>query len=217
MNANLDYDKIYEIRLRVGRPLFYTYDAVSYTHLDVYKRQQVRESLTAVSSLVAGLGDLSSMTDSVNQLAEGAKQISEGNEKLQAGYKQLQDTKAAETLTSGADQLLNSEKTITDGINTLQGKDNANATACLLYTSSAKLTEIAKNVAAAKPETMVKSLNQYADGADSLADGVTEYVGKVGEAASGAASVAEGAKSLADGTAALVSGATQVKDGIGKL
>ena len=26
MNANLDYDKIYEIRLRVGRPLFYTYD-----------------------------------------------------------------------------------------------------------------------------------------------------------------------------------------------
>ena len=27
---------------------------------------------------------------------------------------------------------------------------------------------------------MVKSLNQYADGADSLADGVTEYVGKVG-------------------------------------
>ena len=92
---------------------------------------QVRESLTAVSSLVAGLGDLSSMTDSVNQLAEGAKQISEGNEKLQAGYKQLQDTKAAETLTSGADQLLNSEKTITDGINTLQGKDNANATALL--------------------------------------------------------------------------------------
>ena len=35
---------------------------------------QVRESLTAVSSLIAGLGDLSSMTDSVNQLAEGAKQ-----------------------------------------------------------------------------------------------------------------------------------------------
>ncbi len=64
---------------------------------------------------------------------------------------------------------------------------------------------------------MVKSLNQYADGADSLADGVTEYIGKVGEAASGAASVAEGAKSLTDGTAALVSGATQVKDGIGKL
>ena len=55
----------------------------------------------------------------------------EGNEKLQAGYKQLQDTKAAETLTSGADQILNSEKTITDGINTLQGKDNANATALL--------------------------------------------------------------------------------------
>lgn len=48
-------------------------------------------------------------------------------EKLQAGYKQIQDTKAAETLTSGADQILNSEKTITDGINTLQGKDNANA------------------------------------------------------------------------------------------
>ena len=26
MEANLDYDKLYEIRLRVGRPLFLTYD-----------------------------------------------------------------------------------------------------------------------------------------------------------------------------------------------
>ena len=95
LDANLDYDKLYEIRLRVGRPLFLTYDggecflrnrgeepyvvtqedlketleyvtgyslyayeeeirqgfisvqgghrvgAVSYTHLDVYKRQRL--------------------------------------------------------------------------------------------------------------------------------------------------------------------------------
>ena len=26
LDANLDYDKLYEIRLRVGRPLFLTYD-----------------------------------------------------------------------------------------------------------------------------------------------------------------------------------------------
>ena len=26
MEADLDYDKLYEIRLRVGRPLFLTYD-----------------------------------------------------------------------------------------------------------------------------------------------------------------------------------------------
>ena len=47
----------------------------------------------------------------------------------------------------------------------------------------------------------MKSLNQYADGADSLADGVTEYVGKVGEAAS--EQRAEGEKSPTDGTATL--------------
>ena len=54
MNANLDYDKIYEIRLRVGRPLFYTYDGGEGFLTDhdgkyVVTREDLKETLEYVS------------------------------------------------------------------------------------------------------------------------------------------------------------------------
>ena len=54
MNANLDYDKIYEIRLRVGRPLFYTYDGGEGFLMDhdgkyVVTREDLKETMEYVS------------------------------------------------------------------------------------------------------------------------------------------------------------------------
>ena len=50
-NLLVEYEKLQEIRLRVGRPFVIEYDnreyflPVSYTHLDVYKRQgRMRQS-----------------------------------------------------------------------------------------------------------------------------------------------------------------------------
>ena len=54
MNANLDYDKIYEIRLRVGRPLFYTYDGGEGFLTDhdgkyVVTREDLKETMEYIS------------------------------------------------------------------------------------------------------------------------------------------------------------------------
>ena len=54
MDADLDYDKIYEIRLRVGRPLFYTYDGGEGFLMDqngtyVVTREDLKETMEYVS------------------------------------------------------------------------------------------------------------------------------------------------------------------------
>ena len=54
MNAKLDYDKIYEIRLRVGRPLFYTYDGGEGFLTDhdgkyVVTREDLKETMEYIS------------------------------------------------------------------------------------------------------------------------------------------------------------------------
>ena len=54
INADLDYDKIYEIRLRVGRPLFYTYDGGEGFLTDedgkyVVTREDLKETMEYVS------------------------------------------------------------------------------------------------------------------------------------------------------------------------
>lgn len=54
MNANLDYDKIYEIRLRVGRSLFYTYDGGEGFLTDhdgkyVVTREDLKETMEYIS------------------------------------------------------------------------------------------------------------------------------------------------------------------------
>ena len=54
VEADLDYDKIYEIRLRVGRPLFYTYDGGEGFLMDhdgtyVVTREDLKETMEYVS------------------------------------------------------------------------------------------------------------------------------------------------------------------------
>ena len=56
MEANLDYDKLYEIRLRVGRPLFLTYDGGECFLRSPGQEQYVvtREDLTETLEYVTG-------------------------------------------------------------------------------------------------------------------------------------------------------------------
>lgn len=69
------------------------------------------------------------MLEGVKQLQAGSDQLTTANTKLQSGYESLAKA-STEQMISGADTLLKSGQTLTDGITTLQGKNNANAMLC---------------------------------------------------------------------------------------
>ena len=76
MDAELDYDKIYEIRLRVGRPLFYTYDGGEGFLTDKEGQYVVtREDLKETMEYISGY----SLYSYENELRQGFLSVQGGN------------------------------------------------------------------------------------------------------------------------------------------
>ena len=85
--------------------------AVSYTHLDVYKRQALKQLTDGSQSLTDGLGELVKNDDTLNagasQLNAGLAQLSGNNHTLNGGIAQI---------SAGLAQLSDNNDTLNGGI-----------------------------------------------------------------------------------------------------
>ena len=189
---------------------------------------QIATAVNQMSTLFTGLGQqLPEMLQGIDQLKAGSDQLTTANKSLQSGYESLAKA-STEQMISGADTLLSSGKTLTDGIAQLQGENNVNAQTLLkgaktLKSARKSLTSGMSQINSATGqitsgvETLASNSGTLYSGADQLSSNSSTLNSGASQLASGTQTLVSGAQTLASGTGSLVSGTQTLMDGADKL
>ena len=182
---------------------------------------QLSQGVNGMSTLFTQMEEqLPVMLEGVKQLQAGSDQLTTANTKLQSGYESLAKA-STEQMISGADTLLKSGQTLTDGITTLQGKNNANANALLKGAKTLKgarktLTSGISQISSATGQ-LVSGVGTLASNSGALTSGASQLSANSSSLNSGASQLASGADTLANGTGTLASGTKTLKSGTSSL